>query len=345
MAGNTNSSTLTVQQLVDYARTYPWTIPTLGIAGYSDSPAVQISDDIAKKILCKANPWKWNQYPFPTFYTQPYQQDYPTSVSQNTLGWLHSATMTDINNGNAPLPQPPMTVVQSLLPSYACDIPTKICWITNSMAQLGVWGGSAIIKGTSNPGPGSVYTNPVNNATTGLGGPNGNPLTAILDTNGNIQVVTQYGTCGNNQPIWPAANAAAGTITNDGSVQWTVQDPNGVALRLNFIATNSSTVWQINASYQQKPITITSIGQTFAPIPDDLSYLIRQGFLAFLYKHAGKKEFSQEYAQWEEAIQMAMGASDRELQEFGFYPENSIQGGSGGSGAGANAYPGWPGWS
>ena len=125
-----------------------------------------------------------------------------------------------------------------------------------------------------------------------------------------------------------------------------MQDPNGVALRVDAMATNQSLVWELRVLFQQKPPNITTLTQTITPIPDDLSYLVKQGFLAFCTKQTDRSKFPQEYAQWLEDIQSAMGSSDREYQEFGFYPAQPIQGGGGESGnAGSwGSYPGWPGW-
>ena len=336
MAGNTQPSSFTVQLLIDFARTFDFTVPTVGLAGYSDEPALSFANDIIQKILAKNNPWKWNSYQVPIFYSQPYQQDYPTSISANTMGWLESATFTDINNP-AGTPtfhvQPILQCVARLQPTYVLGVPTEVCWIMNRNAQTGVW-----------PGAGITYTNPL---VSQGGGPGSNPLTAILDPNGNIQVVTTYGTTGGSQPAWPAANAAAGTVTTEsGGLQWTVQDPNGIAFRLNALASFGSNVWQFNITYQQRAPLITTLGQTFAPIPDELQYLIKQGFLAFCYKKADRKTFQIEYAQWLEDIQQALEQTDRETQSFGFYPADSLQGSGGsGSGMGTFGYPGWNGWS
>ena len=336
MAGNTLPSSFSVQNLIDYARTFDFTVPTVGLAGYSDEPSLSFSNDIMQKILAKDNPWKWNSYVAPIFYSQPYQQDYPTSISANTMGWLESATFTDINNPQGTPQfhvQPILQCVARLQPTYQLGVPTQICWIMNRNAQTGAWPGASI-----------VYQNPLVSAG---GGPGANPLTAITDTNGNIQVVTTYGTTGTVQPSWPAANAAAGTVTNDGTAQWTVQDPNGIAFRLDAMATYGSNVWQFNVTYQERAPLITTLTQTFAPIPDDLQYLIKQGFLAFCYKKSDRKTFQVEYAQWLEDIQQALEQTDRETQSFGFYPSDALQrsGGGSGSGVGGYGYPGWQGWS
>lgn len=328
---NVSTSTLTVQALVDYARTFPWTTPVVGIAGYNDQPAVSFADDIVKKIMAKTNPWKWNAAPFQGVQTQPYQQDYPTSVSQNDLGWLQSAILVDINSTAKPQPKLPMNAVSNLLPTMATGRPQKVSWITNYMAQTGSWPGAYV-----------CYRDPlVSNG----GGPGNNPFTAITDSNGNIQLVTSYGITSGSQPDWPPTGAASGTTTQDGSVTWTVQDPAGVALRLDALATNQSQVWQVNALYQRKPPNILTLGQTLSPIPDDLSYLVKQGFLAYCYKQVDNSKFQVEFAQWLADIQEAMGSSDREYQEFGFYPAQPVQGGGDSGSGGGYGYPGWPGWS
>jgi len=335
---STTGSTLTAQKLVDYARTFPWTTPVVGLAGYADQPAVSFLDEVVKKILAKTNPWKFNAAKFPVIETSPYQQDYPTSISQNNLGWLQAAIIADINNTAVPTPILPINTVNSLLPTMIPGRPQKVSWIPNAIAQTGVWGRGQ----PADPGPTTAYTNPL---VLQGGGPTLNKLTAITDPNGNILVVTTYGITGATAPTWPAANAAAGTTVLDGTVTWTVVDPNGVALRVDFLATYQSVVWELRVLYQQKPPNITTLTQTITPIPDDLNYLVKQGFLAYCTKQTDRAKFPAEFAQWMEDIQMAMGASDREYQEFGFYPSAPITGGSGeGGGVGTWGYPGWPSW-
>lgn len=327
---NTITSTVTAQNLINYARLFPWTKPAVGLAGYSDEPAVSFLDDIVKKIMAESNPWKWNAARVPAFQTQPYQQDYPTNISQNTLGWLQSGIVEDINNPIAVnfFPKAPMTVVKNLLPTSDTDVPLKAAWVPNGIAITGQW-----------PGANTPYVDPL---IVNGGGPSNNPITAITDPNGNIQVVTTYGVTGSAAPSWPAAGATAGTVTSDGTVNWTVQDPFGVAFRLNKLATYNSNVYRIRLLYQNKPPNILNLKQTIAPIPDDLKYLVQQGFLAHCWKQADSSKFQEQYAQWLEDIQKAMGSSDREAEEFGFSPATPIQGG-GGSESGYS-YPGWPGW-
>ncbi len=332
------TSTLTAQQLIDYARLFSWCTPAIGVAGYNDQPALSFLQEVIQELMSESNPWKWNASKLAAFRTQPYQYDYPTNVSQNTMGWLQAAVAVDINATSTPKIIVPLTCVHSLLPTFIVARPQKLSWIPNAIAQTATWGGG----GRTDPGANTVYKDPL---TANGGGPGSNPIAAITDTNGNIQVVTTYGTTGATQPAWPAASSAAGVTTADGTVVWTVQDPNGVALRLDAAATFNSVVWEIRALYQNKPPVITGLTQVITPIPDDLSYLVKQGFLAFCYKQAKPELFAGEFQQWLLAIRRAMGSSDREYQEFGMYPASPIQGGYGDGMTGAHGYPGHPGWS
>jgi hypothetical protein len=329
---STTPSTWTGQRLLDYARLFSWTTPAVGVSGSAYEPTLTFLNEILQRLLSKANPWPWNEVKFPSFLTQPYQQDYPTSVSQNSLGWLQDAVMIDINN-ITPSSQniPPLTVVARLQQAFIPGYPTKLCWIPNNMAVTSTW-----------PGAGVTFQNPLAPVAGGPqgGGPGNNPPCAITDANGNIWVVTTYGVTGSS-PVVAAANSPAGTTFNDGTVVWTVQDPNGVAIRLDRIASFGSNVFQILPNYQNKPPVITTLKQNISPIPDDLAYLVKQGFLAFCYKQVDSAKFQQELAQWMLDIREAMGASDREDQEFGFSPVDSVQD----AGETENNYPGWPGWS
>lgn len=337
-------SSFNTMNLIDYGRTFPGTSKALGVAGYAVQPALSFADQVCKKIISKANPWKWNIVQAPVFYTQPFQQDFPTSITQEDFGWQMNCVALDINNPQSSTNLPiilPIEAVQYILPTFLAGFPRKISWVPNAIAQTGTWGGGAAGKAGS-PGPNAVYTNPLISQG---GGPSNNPVTAITDPNGNILTVTTYGICGPNPPAFPAAGAAAGTTVPDGTVVWTVQDPNGIAWRLDLLAVYGSNVFEMHPIYQAAAPNLKTLSQTFAPIPDFMYYLVQQGFLAYCHKVSNPALFQEEYTQWEEDIQTAMMASDRERQEFGFYPESSIQGWGPNSGVGTFGYVGWPGWS
>lgn len=134
----------------------------------------------------------------------------------------------------------------------------------------------------------------------------------------------------NGNQIVPAfiENASAGLNVVDGTVRWTVANPNAVAMRLAPLPAFSGIAWLLFPVYQRKPPIITSLQQTLYPIPDEYAYLFRQGFIAFCKEHAGTKDARDAYVKWEEMVMNALRSGDREREDASFYPSESIMTGS-----------------
>jgi hypothetical protein len=136
----------------------------MGIAGYTDQPALSYANDIINKILARSNPWKWNAAKVTPFLTQPYQQDYPTNICARDFGWLQTCVALDVNSTSTPRAILPMTCVQAMLPTFLTNRPSKLTWLYNSVCQTGSW-----------PGPDTTYIDPL---VANGGGPSSNRLTA-----------------------------------------------------------------------------------------------------------------------------------------------------------------------
>lgn len=138
-------------------------------------------------------------------------------------------------------------------------------------------------------------------------------------------------------------NGSAGLNVMDGTVRWTVANPNAVAMRVAPIPAFSGISWLMIPVYQRKPPILTSLQQLIAPVPDEYAYLFRQGFLAFCKEHAGVKDSRDAYLKWEEMIINALRSGDRERESASFYPsEGLVTGGYGGYGQQLPIGPGWP---
>ena len=107
------NSTVPLQEVVDYARTFGELTPVLKTGGWADQPARSIADRVMETLLGGGYvagrrvgpfPWKWNRTIPPAFLTNSWQQDYASVVAQaaggtyNTLKWLADAILLDINN-------------------------------------------------------------------------------------------------------------------------------------------------------------------------------------------------------------------------------------------------------
>lgn len=354
------NSTITVQQIVDDAASNGDIAPTLATGGFGDQPALRIADTVMAAMLLggpNGQPynWKWNRFLVTPFPTISWQQDYfvPGLV---TLGWLENCWANEFNISSQPKPKIPMEVRKDLQATYQqTGYPAKICWLPNKLMLTGTWGSTELqtITGQDNPGPGVVYTNPIGATTQPA-----NPITQITDPNGNFWVVTTFGTCGAVQPVWPTTivyptltnPTAAATTVADGSVVWTAINPNGQGFRLSPIPPKQGQVWTINPIAQSRINLFTSLTQTIDPVPDDLYMYFRDGFFAQCYRrHPDPKiraKFASEWQLWLKSLDDAVKRFDREMDDYGFYPQNAgvMETGWGSTWLGpAWPYNGWPG--
>lgn len=304
---NSNSS-ITLQQVVNSMRAYPELTPILGAGGWTQEPALTIANDVMQRFLAQSLDWKFNRANASPFLTVALQQDYVTNVTD--LGWIEQGWKVDINNTATPLPTFGMESVRDLARTSYQGSPFNISWIPNSLAIMGTWKAN------------TAYPSGLGQAMTPT-----TPVQQFIDINGNILFVTTNGTSGNSQPAAPAASGAGTTVT-DGTVVWTVADPNAIAFRLAPMPATSGIVWQVNPVYQKKPPIFTSLQQTISPIPDTYAYLFRQGFIAMCYQHAGSKEAKNSYMMWEEALMTSLRSADREREDACFYPSEGIMGGN-----------------
>jgi len=216
----------------------------------------------------------------------------------------------------------------------------------NSYVITAISGLSVTVSSVTNPGVwGAGGVAGISAFVPAILGQGANPITQILDPNENIQVVTTYGTCGNTQPLWPASNAPPGTRTQDGTVVWTVADPNGIGVRIDPVPSQTGVVFQFNLIGQMPAIQFTKLNQTIAPFPDKYEGYFRQGIIAQCYRYATdpkiQAKFEKNYQIWIKSLNDLRSTQDRELEENRFVVEQTVF--SRGGSQGGNWYgAAWP---
>lgn len=317
------NSTITLQSVIDYARTMPELNPVLAVGGFSQEPALTIANDTMMSMLSPGMNWKFNRSIVPQFFTNSWQQDYAVPGVVN-VGWLEHGFIVDFNNTGLPVPIWPIEVVRDLeQTSWQSGQIGQICWLPNDELVYGTWAASKVytrIQGTpSNPGT---------------------PITQIKDPNGNLWLVSNnFGatvTTGSTQPTWPTTpvyptyddpTIVATTVT-DGTVIWVAINPSGQGFRVSPLPSQSGLYFQVNPIAQKRPPQFTTPTQTLNPIPNDYANFFRQGFIAHAYRHSQSKDirakFADEYKLWVVSMQEAIGKSMREREEAGFYPTEAL---------------------
>lgn len=348
-----SNSSITLQQVTDDAATLGDTAATLAVGGMSDSPALSIATDVMSALvlggpLGQPFNWKWNRMNVTPFPTISFQQDYfvPNVVM---LGWLENAWASNVDQTSIPKQKMTMEVRKDLDVTYIqTGYPGKICWLPNDQMQTGTWGAhpqgptavspggettntGAGAGGLQNPGPNVIYTNPVGVLQTPI-----NATTCIKDGNGNLWVLTTFGTCGATEPMWPTTpvyptytvSSTSPTTVTDGTSVWTAINPKGQGFRLSPIPPQTGIVWLINPVAQMRPPLFTLLSQTLEPIPDDYATYFKQGFFAECYRRHPEPKVRAKYAMerqlWLEALDKAVRQGDRETDDVGFYPGSGV---------------------
>lgn len=111
------ASTITVQMLINYARTHNALLPLVNIGALSaNEPALQIANDVKEKIISRPYAWKWNRQT-ESIDTADGTQDYPLMPPLTDIngGWLENAYCELTESTETPKqPSYPVQVVQDL---------------------------------------------------------------------------------------------------------------------------------------------------------------------------------------------------------------------------------------
>jgi hypothetical protein len=331
-----SNSTKALRDAVNFARAFPELSPVLGAGGFADQPARDIGGRVMNAMLAGGFvdgkkvgpfPWKWNRVAPPKFLTNAWQQDY-ASLGFNTLEWLQHGIIIDINNSAPRQPYWDLEVVRDL-PLISLTTgggrPTQVCWLNNRDLQYGVWGGGVTSGvGNQNPAAGSVYANPL-----GAASPPGNPVTQIIDANGNFLVLTGYGSEGSAAPVLSANATPGATVSGTGATTvWRVADPYGQGFRLAPPPPQLALTYQVNLVGQARPLLFATLAQLLNPIPDDFSTYFFDGFVVEARRRspdrAARMKADDDFKYWMLGLQEALGKADTEREAYGFYPDSSV---------------------
>jgi hypothetical protein len=333
-----------LQQVVNGLRGYP-EINSLLFSGNvpTQSTILSIANRVSQRIFSQGLNWKWNRAyvnqtaaGFGGILTVALQQDYVTSTTN--LAWLEQGWRIDINNStnNGNMAPKPIfgceTIRDSAQTSYQAN-PFNVSFIPNSLAFFGQW--SPLTAYGCGYGVAQVPITPIQQFIDA----NGNylyldsrPLGLNIESPGfsgpgpiPLPIPNPYGISGSVQPVLPV-NSAAGTQVTDGTVTWTVADPNGYAMRLTPLAAYSGLAWLVIIAYQKKPTilkNLTDILQT----PDEYVYIFTDGFLAGCRDAIDHSKYGDSYRQWEEDLMGYLRSGDRERDETTFFPSEGLTGG------------------
>lgn len=302
------SSTVSLQSVIDNVTTQGAPNPLTHPSGFGTALAIDIANDTMSELIDERFNWKWNRKLAPPIFTNSWQQDYPC-VGNTDIAWLENFDRIDINNTSFPKPLDQCMARKDLpATSYCRNGPVnQLCWLYNSEMYYGTW-----------PGAGATYypligTNPTQQ----------NPLMSMKDVNGNLLIVTAFGTTGTTAPALPA-NSPEGTQATDGTVTWTVVSPTSKGFRVYPLPGSTGPVWMIVPRYQMRAVFFTDLQQMIDPIPDDQARHFRKGYKAHCLDASNnpqdRAKFQDAFNEWQQTLLKVRQVPDKEQNAYGLLP-------------------------
>jgi hypothetical protein len=324
-----SQTTITVQQVVNYASQHTELMPLIGVGGYSNEPALSIANDVLSELLAQPFPWKFNRKVAPILVTQQWKQDYKfagaSAFTQNGGAAIGLASANAITEAS-------FTVTVNTIEPHNFSVGDTVFMTGNTVAAYNSTFSSKP-SGSSWTGGWTITATPTTtsfqftHASSGLAA-SGAPgitdlgwLESATMVNMNDTSAAQYVWFlqavrmlePSNRQFLPDRVAS---IADDGAGTLTI--------RLRYLP--GPQPMGVTLVYQQRPTLITSLSATWAPFPDENAYVYRQMFLAHAYRFANSARADLEYQKAMANVAKALGANDREQSEEFISPEGSLGG-------------------
>ncbi len=328
------NSTTRLQDCLDYCQSLADLNSVIPVSGYSVKRVLLTANAVMKKFLSSALKWSFNRKIFPIGITNSWQQDYATNLVD--VAFLQDGYLLEINNTANPRPIWPLEVAQNISETtHQYGRPGQLGVMLNRDLQYATWGASGEGTGnTMNPQPLQVIASPVGVLITPA-----NPWLQIRDNNGNLWMLTTFGTTGvlgPADPSWPSTvvfpsfdkPSVTPTVAIDGSCKWTAINPNNFGFRLSPLPPQTGVPYQIFPIWQMRPPMFTALSQTIEPIPDDYALSFMEGMVAHFYGMSPDPKIRQKHidavALWEKSLLDSKKSQDRTRDSAIMFPATSV---------------------
>lgn len=324
-------STLTLQSVVNLASTHLELLPLSGVGGYTNEPALSLCNNVMQKLLAQPLDWEFNRAEMPMFVTAPNKQDYlHAGATMFTFGGNPQGVGIDLASNSA-LTISGATVTIKTLEQYNGAI-GDVCYIRgtgsnydSTLTQNGVtstWGGNTYAITNIN---GLTITATLTGSASGTSGAPG------INDFGWASDCTVVG-INTNTAVFPTRHVyVRRTLQPNSVIQFPVKNiaviqdlETGVLkIRLDPVP-GAGQVWGVNLVYQKKAPLLGNLSSTWAPIPDEFGYVIRQGFLAAGYRYLNSPRADVEEQKLQGDIRLALAQDEREKPDISLVPEDGL---------------------
>jgi hypothetical protein len=328
-------STVTIQQTVNFALTHTKLVPLVGVGGFSNEPALTIANDTLQEILSAPFNWKFNRKELQMFVTQTNKQDY---LFAGAAAWVTpssgvgSGAAIDLVSNNA-ITESGTTVTVNTLEPHNFAVGNTVFMFGNTVAAYNSSFNIANLTGTFSWTSGwtitavpSATSFQFTHAQSGLAASGAPGITDM----GWLESATTRDVTSTNAPQ-PISPATAVKMLDPSSeiggppekVNWVIDQGNGI-LKFRVWPVPSTYPYGIQLVYQAKAPRIAALTSTWTPLPDEISNVFTQGFLAKAYRYVDANRADIEDQKFQRAISKALDLKDSETANESLYPWRSI---------------------
>lgn len=330
------SSTITLQSIINVASTHVDLLPLAGVGGYSNEPALSLCNDALSELLSSPNDWKFNRVEMPSLTTCPNKQDYIFGgASAFTLGSTSSGVGIALSSASA-ITVSSGTVTVTTLETHRFSVGdtvylSGVVMSTGNAAKYNStfsdngtssgWSGGYAITATTSNSFSFVAVSGQNNSDVG-GAPGitdfgwlaSGSMVELNNTSSppNTRQLTAY------KEIHPWSGVA-----NPEQV-CVLKDNNDGTLKIRFYECPGNTIWTVNLVYQSKAPLKVSLADTWSPVPDEYSFVVRQAVFYRMYRYLNSPTQTDEYKKLQQDIAKAMGREDVEETDVSLIPQEPL---------------------
>jgi hypothetical protein len=322
---NTDRSTITLQDVINFASTHVDLMPITGVAGYTNEPALSLCNDVIQELLSAGYTWKFNRAEMALFFTQRGRQEYRFAGASAFSLRDGKGVGIDLET-NGGITQDGTEVTVNTLQDHAFEVGEEVFIdgtgvYDSTFAQTpngSSWSNGYIVTVASGPRQFKFE------ATAGLGA-SGAP--GIFNF-GELESATMVAAndSSNPQKVWhPTAVRMLKKSSDPGFVDkvCVVSEANGI-LVLRVTSVPQSTPFCLSLVYQKKAPKKTALTDTWHPFPDEFAFVFRQAFLARAYRYVNSRLAPMEYQKLQLAVAKAIGKDDSESSDEQFAPQTPL---------------------
>lgn len=324
-------STVTIQSTANFAGTHTKLVPLVGVGGFQNEPALTIANDTLQEILSAPYNWKFNRKELQMFVTSQYQQDYlfaGACAFVTPMNGTGSGAAIDLATNNA-ITQSGFTTTVNTLETHSFAVGNTVFMFGNtnaaynssftSTAQTFTWTGGWVITAVT---PTSFTFTHASSGLANSGAPGVTDMGWLESvTFRQVSSTTAPQPVGEGQAV--VSMSPSSQIGNPEKICW-IQDLGTGVIKIRLWPVPGTFPWGVQIVYQAKAPRLTALTNTWAPLPDELSNVFTQGFLAKAYRYVDANRSEVEDQKFQRAIGKALDIKDAGTDGYGLYPSIPI---------------------